>query len=59
MSPRKREGRQRRRLTATEVDLEVAQQRALLVGTGAGTRTLDEAEESLAELGRLTDTAGA
>jgi GTPase len=54
-----REGRQRRRLTATEVDFGVARQRALLVGTGTGTRTLDEAEASLSELGLLTDTAGA
>jgi GTP-binding protein HflX len=53
------EGRQRRRLTATEVDLEVLRQRALLVGTGAGTRSLDEAEASLAELALLADTAGA
>jgi GTPase len=50
-------GRQRRRLTATEVDLGVVRQRALLVGGGdAG---LDEAEASLAELALLTDTAGA
>ncbi len=52
-------GRQRRRLTATEVDLGVVRQRALLVGTGSGTRTVDEAEASLSELGLLTDTAGA
>ncbi|HEV3451810.1 MAG TPA: GTPase HflX [Acidimicrobiia bacterium] len=54
-----REGRARRRLTATEVDLEVPQQRALLVGTGVGSRTAAEAEDSLAELARLADTAGA
>ena len=54
-----REGRQRRRLTATEVDFGVAKQRALLVGTGSSARTLDEAEASLSELGLLTDTAGA
>jgi GTP-binding protein HflX len=52
-------GRQRKRLTATETDLAVVQQRALLVGTGLGTRTLEEAESSLEELARLTDTAGA
>jgi GTPase len=52
-------GRGRRRLTATEVDLEVVQQRALLVGTGAGLRSVEEAEASLTELGLLTDTAGA
>jgi GTP-binding protein HflX len=43
--------RQRRRLTATEVDLSVVQQRALLVGTTT--------EESLDELALLADTAGA
>ena len=52
-------GRQRRRLTATEVDLGVVRQRALLIGTGAGTTTVDDAEASLSELGLLTDTAGA
>ncbi|HMF04526.1 MAG TPA: GTPase HflX [Acidimicrobiia bacterium] len=54
-----REGRQRRRLTATEVDFGVVEQRALLIGTGTGSRSLDEAEASLSELGQLTDTAGA
>jgi GTP-binding protein HflX len=54
-----REGRQRRRLTATEVDFGVVRQRALLVGTGTGTRSLDEAEASLDELALLADTAGA
>jgi GTP-binding protein HflX len=58
MSPA-REGRQRRRLTATEVDLDVVRQRALLVGSGAGTRSTDEAEASLDELSLLADTAGA
>jgi GTP-binding protein HflX len=43
--------RQRRRLTATEVDLSRVQQRALLVGTGS--------DESLDELALLADTAGA
>jgi len=56
---RSHEGRQRRRLTATEVDLEVVHQRALLVGTGFGTHTAEEAEISLRELALLTDTAGA
>jgi GTP-binding protein HflX len=51
--------RGRRRLTATEVDLGVVHQRALLVGTGFGVRTADEAEASLDELARLADTAGA
>ena len=49
----------RRRLTATEVDLDVVRQRALLVGTGIGTRHLEEAEASLEELALLVDTAGA
>ncbi len=51
--------RGRRRLTATEVDLEVVRQRALLVGTGVGARSVEEAETSLDELALLTDTAGA
>ena len=49
----------RRRLTATEVDLGVVRQRALLVGTGIGTRDVEAAEASLEELALLTDTAGA
>ena len=53
------DGRARRRLTATEVDLEVLRQRALLVGTGVGTRHVADAEASLAELALLADTAGA
>ena len=52
-------GRGRRRLTATEVDLEVLRQRALLVRTGVGSHGLEDAERSLAELALLTDTAGA
>ncbi|MGQ0825893.1 MAG: GTPase HflX [Actinomycetota bacterium] len=60
MSPsRAHQGRQRRRLTATEVDLDRPQQRALLVGTGYGTSSVEEAEASLAELAALADTAGA
>lgn len=59
MSTRGHAGRQRRRLTATEVDLERPRQRALLVGTGIGTRSAEEAEASLAELALLADTAGA
>jgi GTP-binding protein HflX len=51
--------RNRRGLTATEVDLGVVTQRALLVGTGYGATTTEEAEDSLAELALLTDTAGA
>jgi GTP-binding protein HflX len=49
----------RRRLTATEIDLGVVRQRALLVGTGIGTRDVEAAEASLEELALLTDTAGA
>jgi GTP-binding protein HflX len=51
--------RGRRRLTATEVDLGVVHQRALLVGTGYGLRSAEEAEASLDELALLADTAGA
>ncbi len=51
--------RGRRRLTATEVDLDVTHQTAILVGTGFGMATADEAEASLEELARLADTAGA
>jgi GTP-binding protein HflX len=50
-------GRQRRRLTATETDLGVVRQRALLVGVDGD--SLDDAEASLDELALLTDTAGA
>jgi GTP-binding protein HflX len=53
------EGRQRRRLTATEVDLGVVRQRALLIGTGVNAADVVEAEEDLAELALLADTAGA
>jgi GTPase len=49
----------RRRLTATEVDLGVVRQRALLVGTGFGLRDQEAAQASLEELAALTDTAGA
>ena len=58
-SPRSQAGRLRRRLTATEVDLERLRQRALLVGAGAGATTTEEAEASLVELALLADTAGA
>ncbi len=51
MSDRGHTNRQRRRLTATEVDLSVVRQRALLVGTTT--------DESLDELSLLADTAGA
>ena len=49
----------RRRLTATEVDLAVVRQRALLVGTGIRTRDAEAAQASLEELAALCDTAGA
>ena len=52
-------GRGRRRLTATEVDLGVVVQRALVVGTGSGLRDAEAAEASLDELALLADTAGA
>jgi len=51
-------GRGRRRLTATETDLSVVQQRALLVGTGFGARSLEAAEESLVELALLAARRG-
>jgi GTPase len=55
------EGRQRRRLTATETDLGVLRQRAVLVGVTTSDHAIDvdEAERSLDELALLTDTAGA
>jgi len=58
-TPRSQAGRQRRRLTATEVDLERIRQRALLIGTGVDTHTQEDAEASLDELALLADTAGA
>jgi GTP-binding protein HflX len=54
---RRHEHRRGRRLTATEVDLDVLRQRAVLVGVADG--SIDDAERSLEELARLTDTAGA
>ena len=60
MSPaRGHQRRNRRGLTATEVDFGVVVQRALLVGTGYGSATVEEAEDSLAELALLAETAGA
>jgi GTP-binding protein HflX len=56
---RRQEQRNRRGLTATEVDLGVVQQQALLVGTGIGMRDAEAAETSLDELAFLVDTAGA
>jgi GTP-binding protein HflX len=50
--------RRRRRLTATVTDLEVAIQRAFLVGVELPGMSTVEAERSLDELALLTDTAG-
>jgi GTP-binding protein HflX len=51
-------GRQRRRLTATETDLDVVRRRAYLVSVIAPGITDHEAALSIDELGRLTLTAG-
>jgi len=51
--------RRQRRLSATEIDLEVVRQRALIVGTTFLVRGVEEAEDSLAELALLAETAGA
>jgi len=53
------QSRSRRRLTATVTDLEVAVQRAFLVGVQMPGMTSQQEERSLEELARLTDTAGA
>lgn len=50
--------RRSRRLTATVTDLEVAVQRAFLVGVLLPDSNPEEAERSLDELALLTDTAG-
>ncbi|MFZ0625711.1 MAG: GTPase HflX [Acidimicrobiia bacterium] len=50
--------RRRRRLTATITDLEVAVQRAFLVGVELPGMSTVDAERSLDELALLTDTAG-
>ncbi len=52
------QSRRRRRLTATTTDLEVAVQRAFLVGVQLPGMTTAEEERSLDELSLLTDTAG-
>ncbi|MDX1468823.1 MAG: GTPase HflX [Acidimicrobiia bacterium] len=52
------QSRRRRRLTATITDLEVAVQRAFLVGVQLPGASLEEEERSLEELALLTDTAG-
>ena len=53
------QSRARRRLTATVTDLEVAVQRAFLVGVQLPGMTTEVEERSLDELALLTDTAGA
>jgi GTP-binding protein HflX len=52
------QSRRRRRLTATITDLEVAVQRAFLIGVQLPGMSVEEAERSLSELALLTDTAG-
>jgi GTP-binding protein HflX len=51
-------GRQRQRLSASVTDLDVVQQRALLVGLVRSKRDRVRGEASLEELALLTDTAG-
>jgi GTPase len=53
------QSRRARRLTATVTDLEVAVQRAFLVGVQLPGMSTEVEERSLAELTLLTDTAGA
>ena len=57
-SPASRTGRQRQRLTASVTDLDVVQQRALLVGLIRSKREVARGEASLEELALLTETAG-
>jgi GTPase len=54
-----RSGRNTRRLTATEIDLTVTRQLALVVGTATNERSREECDSSLEELVQLVDTAGA
>lgn len=51
-------GRRRRRLTATVTDLDIERQRAFLVGVVTGLADEETVTRSVAELVRLTDTAG-
>lgn len=53
------QSRARRRLTATVTDLDVAVQRAFLIGVQLPGTTTEREERSLDELALLTDTAGA
>jgi len=57
-SAESRTGRQRQRLTASVTDLDVVQQRALLVGLVRSKRDRVRGEASLEELALLTETAG-
>ena len=57
-SPESRTGRQRQRLTASVTDLDVVQQRALLVGLIRSKGEVAQGEASLDELALLTETAG-
>jgi GTP-binding protein HflX len=57
-SPTSRTGRQRQRLTASVTDLDVLQQRALLVGLVRSKGEVARGEASLEELALLTETAG-
>jgi GTP-binding protein HflX len=57
-SPESRTGRQRQRLTASVTDLDVVQQRALLVGLVRSKSENARGEASLEELALLTETAG-
>ncbi|MCL1595105.1 MAG: GTPase HflX [Actinomycetia bacterium] len=50
--------RQRQLLTASETDLDIARQRALLVGLVRSRKDRSRGAASLTELGLLTDTAG-
>lgn len=52
------QARSRRRLTATVTDLDVAIQRAFLIGVQVPGMTEEEEQRSLDELALLTDTAG-
>ena len=58
MTKENRRGRAGKRLTATVTDLEVARQKAFLIGVARNAKEISEAESSLYELGLLTDTAG-
>lgn len=58
MTQDRRQGRSGRRLTATVTDLDVARQKAYLIGMVRNSKEEAEGETSLHELERLTDTAG-